>query len=422
MNRRHFLGASATAITSAAIRTHAQDSTSQVSLGIMGMGTRGKALAKALALMPGVKIAWLIEPDQGRLGQANDLLAKSIPKGAKPPQTTDHYQRALDDKGVDALVVTAPNHWHAPATLLACAAGKHVYVEKPCCHNPQEGEWMVAAAKKHGRIVQTGTQRRSWSGIQEAIQRLKEGEIGTLHAAQTWYHASRGGIGKSGPSPVPDGLNYALWEGPAPHREFQANFLHYNWHWFWHWGNGELGNNGIHWLDLARWGMGVTNPELSISTGGRYYFDDDQETPDTHLVSFEFPGRKMITWEGHSCQKDPRKEGPDVLFLGSKGRLAISGAGYVVQDPAGKEVAKGKGTSGEGVHLENFIHAIRGKAKLTCPPEEAVPSTQLCHLGNIAHRTRRTLKTDPATGKPLDTLPPGLWKREYAPGFRLPAV
>jgi len=148
MNRRHFLGASATAITSAAIRTHAQDSTSQVSLGIMGMGTRGKALAKALALMPGVKIAWLIEPDQGRLGQANDLLAKSIPKGAKPPQTTDHYQRALDDKGVDALVVTAPNHWHAPATLLACAAGKHVYVEKPCCHNPQEGEWIVAAAKK----------------------------------------------------------------------------------------------------------------------------------------------------------------------------------------------------------------------------------------------------------------------------------
>jgi predicted dehydrogenase len=417
MNRRHFLGSSTAALSSLTIRASAPEGSNQVTVGIMGMGTRGKALARALAPMEGIRIAWIVEPDKNRLAESLDLLGKAQPKGKSLPSADENYQRILDDKSVDALIVTAPNHWHAPATILGCAAGKHVYVEKPCCHNPQEGLWMIEAAKKHGRLVQTGTQRRSWTGIQEAMQRLREGEIGELHAAQTWYYASRGSIGKGMEAATPEGLNYPLWEGPAPHRPFRTNYLHYNWHWFWHWGNGELGNNGIHWLDLARWGMGVTHPELSLSTGGRYYFNDDQETPDTHLVSFEFPGRKMITWEGHSCQKETRKEGPDVLFLGSKGRLALSGAGYTVQDPTGKEIAKGKGTSGEGVHLANFIGAIRGNNKLSCPLEEAVPSTLLCHLGNIAHRTKRTLKTDATTGNPIDPLPAGLWRREYASGF-----
>ena len=220
MNRRHFLGSSTAALSSLTIRASAPEGSNQVTVGIMGMGTRGKALARALAPMEGIRIAWIVEPDKNRLAESLDLLGKAQPKGKSLPSADENYQRILDDKSVDALIVTAPNHWHAPATILGCAAGKHVYVEKPCCHNPQEGLWMIEAAKKHGRLVQTGTQRRSWTGIQEAMQRLREGEIGELHAAQIWYYASRGSIGKGMEAATPEGLNYPAVGGTRASQTF----------------------------------------------------------------------------------------------------------------------------------------------------------------------------------------------------------
>ncbi len=183
-----------------------------------------------------------------------------------------------------------------PAGILACAAGKHVYVEKPCSHNPAEGELLVAAAKKYQRCVQMGNQRRSWPAIQEAMQRLKEGVIGRVVVARTWYNAQRGPIGRLREAPVPDWLDWDLWQGPRPRVPYREGIVHYNWHWFWHWGTGEIGNNGVHGIDLARWGLGVDYPEMVTSGGGKLYFDDDQETPDTQVVTYLF-GRKMIIFE-----------------------------------------------------------------------------------------------------------------------------
>src|SRR5262249_24371263 len=237
------------------------------------------------------------------------------------------------------------NHWHAPAAILACAADKHVYVEKPCCHNPQEGEWMVTAARKNKRNVQMGNQRRSWPKDMEAIEIVRTGVIGRAFFAQSWYTNNRPSIGRGKQTAVPEGLDYDTWQGPAPRKPFQNNYLHYNWHWFWHWGNGELGNNGIHMIDLCRWGLGVDFPIHVTSAGGRYRFEDDQETPDTHLVTFGFEGRKSICWEGLSCSTFPDGKRMDVLFHGDTGTLAISGSTWTIQDPKGKEVKRGNAPS-----------------------------------------------------------------------------
>jgi predicted dehydrogenase len=278
---------------------------------------------------------------------------------------------------------------------------------------------MVAAARKHDRRVQMGNQRRSWPKIIEAIQQVRDGAIGSVYLAQSWYTSQRPSIGRGKPAPVPEGLDYALWQGPAPRREFRSNYLHYNWHWFWHWGNGELGNNGIHMLDLCRWGLGVEFPITATSAGGRYRFEDDQETPDTHQVAFTFADRKTITWEGLSCNQFPEGMRPDVLFHGENGSLAIRGNNYTIYDPKGKEVRKGTGTGGnDAVHFGNFLDAVRGMGKLNSEIEEGHKSTLLCHLGNIAQRTGRTLRCDPKDGRILhDPEAAALWTREYEKGW-----
>jgi predicted dehydrogenase len=314
-------------------------------------------------------------------------------------------------------VCAACNHWHAPSAILACQAGKHVYVEKPCSHNPREGELLVAAARKADRRVQMGNQRRSYPKIIEAMQALREGAIGRVYFAQSWYTNNRPTIGKGEAGTPPAGLDYELWEGPAPHRAFKSNYLHYNWHWFWHWGNGELGNNGVHMIDLCRWGLGADYPSQVTSAGGRYRYKDDQETPDTHVVSFDFPGGRTATWEGFSCNQIPLKA-VEVLFQGETGSLAIIGNGYAVFDPKGKEVKKVPGTSSDEMHIDNLLAAIRSGEKLNSEIEEGHKSTLLCHLGNIAHRTGRTLHCDPTNGRVKDD-PAALkmWSREYASGW-----
>jgi predicted dehydrogenase len=420
MNRRRFLGAAASTglalgLTGGTASARAQGANDKVVVGVMGTGGRGTQLARAFEQQAGVEVAYVCDADQGRTAGA----AREVSKvEGRTPKTVADFRRILDDPAVNVLVIAACNHWHAPAAILACAAGKHVYVEKPCSHNPREGELMVAAARKHNRRVQMGNQRRSWPKVIEAIEQVRGGAIGRAYFAQSWYTNNRPSLGRGKATAIPEGLDYDLWQGPAPRRPFRDNYLHYNWHWFWHWGNGELGNNGVHMVDLCRWGLGVDYPTQVTSGGGRYCYDDDQETPDTHVVTFNFAGRKSITWEGLSCSRLPGGQPADVVFHGDKGSLAIRGGGYTVYDAKGKEVKKESGAAGDVSHIANFVDSVRSGARLNSEIEEGHKSTLLCHLGNIAHRTGRTLRCDPANGHVLDEKPAlALWSREYEKGW-----
>lgn len=424
--RRSFLGQMAAGSAFAGLALHgglarsveaAEDNGQdrRIVIGVMGL-SRGRALANTFAKAPNVSIKYLCDTDTNRADACQAQIAKI--EGQSPTAIQD-FRKILDDEEVDVLVCAAPNHWHAPATILGCSHNKHVYVEKPCSHNPNEGEMMVAAARKYNRAVQMGSQRRSAEKIIEGINLLKEGAIGRVYYARSWYANSRGPIGNGKPAEVPAHLDFELWQGPAPRKDYIDNLVHYNWHWRWHWGNGELGNNGVHSLDLCRWGLGVDYPTRVVSSGGRYAFDDDQETPDTHLVSFEFPGKKQIMWEGLSCNRHGiNQSGFGVTFHGETGSMFIGDGGYTLYDNRNKEVKKENKNRGDVEHIDNFLAAIRSDKPLSCNAEieEGHKSTLLCHLGNIAHRTGRTLNCDPQNGHIKDDKDAmALWAREYAP-------
>ncbi|MBI3824034.1 MAG: Gfo/Idh/MocA family oxidoreductase [Planctomycetes bacterium] len=424
LDRRTFLGAGAAAgtliVADAATAAVVQGANERLRVGVMGTGGRGTGLAGAFQRMPNTDVTFVCDVDRGRADAAAGVVAKASGKAA--PRVVTDYRRILDEKSVDILVVATCNHWHAPAAIAACAAGKHVYVEKPCSYNPREGEILVQAARKHQKKVQMGNQRRSYTGVIAAMEELRKGVIGRPYLAQSWYNNRRPSIGRGKAVDVPKGLDYELWQGPAPRRAFQSNYLHYNWHWFWHWGNGELGNNGIHIIDLCRWGLGVDFPVRVTSTGGRYRFDDDQQTPDTHLVSYEFDGRKQITWEGLSCSEQPGRP-YHALFHGELGTLALSDSSYVVTlfAQTRKEqprIRTEKVTGGDNPHFANLLAAIRSNTRLNSEIEEAHKSTLLCHLGNIAHRTGRALRCGGRDGTiQNDKEAAAFWSREYAKGY-----
>lgn len=422
LHRRRFLGTSGAAIGATfAAKTgwaRGQDAPSnRVTIGVMGQ-SRGKALATGFAKQPGVTVKYCCDVDSKRAADGADAVRAA---GDQSPEPIQDFRRILDDPEVDALVCAAPNHWHGPATILGCAAGKHVYVEKPACHNPHEGELMVEAARKHKRAVQLGTQRRSSPQLIEAMAMLHDGLIGRVYHARSFYESSRGSIGHADPSQPPEYIDYELWQGPAPRQPFKSNVVHYNWHWFWHWGNGELGNNGVHALDLVRWGLDADYPTRVTSTGGRYVFpDDDQQTPDTHTVSFEFPGNVSADWQGLSCNRSIPT--PFVVFYGTEGALSFGWNGELTAtDPDGKVIREiPRPRLGEPEHLANFLAAIRNDATLdlNAEIEKGVKSTLLCHLGNIAQRVDRVLHVDEKTGRIVgDDEAMGLWSREYADGW-----
>jgi len=416
LNRRHFLKqtSSTMALLGAAPALLAADSPGKkLVVGVMGLG-RGKDHLSALLQIPNIEIGWLCEVDSSRLALAAKFMAG---KQTAAPRTAQDVRRVLDDPSVDALFIAAPNFWHALATLLACAAGKHVYVEKPGSHNVREGELMVAAARKHNRKVQMGTQRRSWPGIIEAMQKLRDGAIGPVRFARSWYNNTRPTIGRGKPVPVPPNLDFPLWLGPAPERPFVDNLVPYNWHWRWHWGGGELANNGIHALDLCRWGLGVDYPIRVSYTGGRYHFDDDQETPDTAFAVFDF-GKSGASFDHSSCNPRKNEKLPFVAFYGDAGSLVQDGPGYKIYDLKGVEIASGTGPAGDKVHIENFVNAVRENTPLNQEIAEGQKSTLLCHLGNIAYRRGREIHFDLATQKIVgDPEAAKLWAREYRPGW-----
>ncbi|MEX0929950.1 MAG: Gfo/Idh/MocA family oxidoreductase [Balneolales bacterium] len=394
-----------------------------VNMAIIGTNSRGNSHARGFAGLPNANVAYICDVDDEAIKKG----LKSVADGGQTtePKAVNDFREALDDPSVDAIAIAAPIHWHAPASILALKAGKHVYVEKPCSHNAREGELLVAAAEKYNRVVQMGNQRRSWPNVQKGLQLLKDGAIGRTYFARCWYASRRGSIGYGKPVPVPANLNFDLWQGPAPRRPYKDNLVHYNWHWHYHWGVGELLNNGVHFLDLARLGLGVDYPTRVMSSGGRYHWKDDQETPDTQVVTYDFPGEKSMTWEARSC--NPRgMEGSStgVSFHGENGTLIIDGNGYVVYDRDNNETGNsndedtGQPFDSNRDHHANFIDCIINGKRPTSHIADANKSVHLCHLGNIAHRTGRVINCDVHDGRIIgDSGAMQYWSREYEPGW-----
>lgn len=399
-----------------------------VAVAVMGLNGRGTVLGQTLARTPNAQVAYVCDVDAAVLAKG---VAKVGARQAKAPTGLGDFRRALEDPHVDALVIAAPDHWHAPATILALQAGKHVYVEKPCGHNPREGELLVAAQGKYRRLVQMGTQRRSSPRAMEAIQALREGVIGRPYLARAWYANTRASIGRGKDAPVPAGLDYELWQGPAPRTPYRDNVIHYNWHWFRRWGTGEICNNGTHEIDVARWALGVDYPSRVTSVGGRYHFDDDWEFTDTQQAGFEFPGQTAIVWQGASCNGFPTQgRGRGTSIHGTHGSMVLDQDGYTVYDHQNKVVKESiaqasndpLATSGDdlltALHIANFVEAVRTGVPLTQPIAEGAKSVLLCHLGNIAQWTGRALRTDTTSGRILgDEDAMRFWQRDYAPGW-----
>jgi predicted dehydrogenase len=419
--RRDFLQASAVLSAglwvSGATRAADDSKDKKLNVGVMGL-SRGLGHVDALlklATEKNVEIGYLCEVDANRLERGQKIVTD---KSGKTPRGITDFRKMLEDPTLDAVFIATCNHWHAPAAILACAAGKHVYVEKPGSHNAAEGEMLVAAARKYKRVVQMGNQRRSWPVNQEAIQKLRDGAIGKVTFARCYYNNLRPTIGKGIVQPPPAHLDYDLWQGPAPERPYKSNLIPYNWHWHWHYGGGELANNGIHALDVARWGLDVGCPKTVSFVGGRYSYDDDQETPDTGVAMFDF-GHVGISWQVSSCHPRRGENLPFVSFYGSEGTMLLE-PGYRILDLQGKEIEKKPNEVGNGdvLHIGNFLDCIRNGKTPNSEIEIGQASTLLCHLGNIAYRTGHTLHLDPETKK-IQNDPEALklWGREYRKGW-----
>jgi predicted dehydrogenase len=401
----------------------------KVIVGVMGVNSRGSYLAKCYSQLPQVEVAYICDVEEKAI--SNGLTA--LKDAARKPVVFRDIRKLLEQKDMDALIIAAPDHWHTPATLMAVAHGKHVYVEKPCGQNPYEGELLAMAMPKFGKHIQMGNQRRSMPTLIDAVKQVREGAIGNPYFAKAWYANERKSIGIGKKIAVPATLDFELWQGPAPRRDFQDNLVHYNWHWFWHWGTGEACNNGTHEIDCCRWFLGVDFPVKVSSSGGRYAFKDDWQTPDTQVAGFEFSEGKAISWEGRSCNNFPVEgAGRGFIIYGDKGTLVNHGsADYRIYDDKNKLLKEVKSeipadptnpVSANGnldlYHFDNFIKTIRGEATLNSPVNEAYKSVLLCHLANIAQRTGSNLHCDPSNGHILqDDKAMQLWRRDYEKGW-----
>jgi predicted dehydrogenase len=405
MDRRHFLMSTAALAAGASVRglTSPNDT---VRMAVVGCGGRGQNHVDGWSALPNVQVVALCDVDEAHLAS---YLTRMASKGLPAPATYRDVRTLLDDTSIDAVSIATPNHWHTLQTIWAVQAGKDVYVEKPCSHNVFESQRIVAAARRYDRLVQQGSQSRSSPALREAVQRMRGGELGEVYMARGLCYKWRDTIGRTPVSAVPDGVDYDLWTGPAPKRAFTKNRFHYNWHWFWDTGNGDLGNQGIHEVDIARWGLGVTHPTKVSAIGGKFMFDDDQETPNTLSASYEFQvdgATKMMTFEvrhwisPHEAGINGEKPGNTIgnEFYGSNGYLVIDNYNKYYSF-MGREQVPGPGATGNDHHYANFIDAVRSRrrADLNAEIEEGALSCNLVHLANISYRVGRTIHWDATT-------------------------
>ncbi len=370
----------------------------KVVIGIIGLGGQGRAHVNSFLGIPNVEIAYVCDVDEQRLAESAKIATKA--------KAVSDMRTILDDKSVDAVAIATPDHWHTPASLLALSSGKHVYVEKPCSHNLREGRWLVDAAARTGKKVQHGTQSRSTPFIQAAMKLLRDGVIGEVKIARAWDVQFRPPIGKEMPSDPPSGFDYETWLGAAPKLPFQKNRHHYNWHWWHNFGTGDAGNDGVHEIDIARWGLGVeTHPSQVAAIGGKYVHNDDQQFADTMTAAFEYPvsgafGPRQLIFEMRLWSRyNPNGMDNGNEFLGTKGRMLLTKRGKVEVfnekgEPLKVELPEIK-TAGIRPHQLNFIDSIRSGAELNANALTGHLSSSIPHLANLACRVGRSFRFDP---------------------------
>ncbi|MGN7515929.1 MAG: Gfo/Idh/MocA family oxidoreductase [Allomuricauda sp.] len=400
----------------------------QINCAVIGIRSRGKAHVLAIHQDPNAKILYSCDVDDKILEEHNTWCKKHI---GYVPKVEKDFRKVLEDKDVDAIFIATPEHWHAPMAIMGLQAGKHVYVEKPCSHNPYENDLLLAARNRYGKKVQMGNQQRSAKTSKMAIEDIKKGVIGNVFKGEAYYSNNRGSIGHGKLMDVPKTLDWELWQGPAPREDYRDNIHPYNWHWFRNWGTGEIHNNGTHEIDICRWALGVDLPETVTAFGGKYTYDDDWEYPDNQQVTYSFPGNKFITWTSHSRGiMKPERPGRGITIYGSKGVMELSRNFYKLYGLDGKllkqedeaTISATLNTQGIGGldvdHVANFFNAIRKDASLNSDIRDASVSTMLCHLGNMAYDAGRTIEIDTRTGKVLNSEKAmQSWKRDYENGW-----
>ena len=439
-SRRSFLKKSAVAgsaaiVTPTIVSASAFGANDRINAAVLGVNGRGKSHIKGLMVQPNVQVTTLCDPDMNILKKRQTEFKDTYNKDVALEQD---LRRVMDNKDIDVISIASPNHWHALSVIWACQAGKDVYVEKPGSHNIWEGRQMVEAANKYNRIVQHGVQLRSSPAVNEAIELMRDGYIGKVYMARGLVFRWRGDIGNKGLSPVPDGLDYDLWTGPAQMRPFSKNLVHYNWHWHWAYGNGDVGNQGIHETDLCMWGLDVGLPTKITSMGGKFLWDDCKEVPEVLTSVYHYPEEeKIIQFEVRPWCTNT-EEGATVgnIFYGDKGILVVEGYDkyktYLGRNRTpgksgsdGGKAASGmdRGAGGTDGHFANFIEAVRKQDKsiLNAPVETAHLSSGLAHLGNIAYQTERVLTFDPKEEKFInDAEANKMLTRDYRKGYEVP--
>jgi predicted dehydrogenase len=418
-NRRQFLHCSAASLAaaSAARSVLAQEApakappSERLRVGCVGVGGRAAALLHGFASLKDVEIVRICDVDSRRLGGAAEAVEKRT--GKKPAVETD-FRRIIDDKSIDAVTVGTPDHWHAIPTILACLAGKDVYFEKPDGHNIVEGRRMVAAMRTHKRVVQMGTQSRSTGHFLEAMEYIRSGKLGRVLVAKAWESGKQGSIGRPPDGTPPKGVDYDLWLGPAPKRPFNPVRFHGNWRWFFDYGTGDLGNDGVHRIDVARWALATALdakgegplpalPHTVSAAGGKWYFDDAQEWPDTLQVDYQFdlgPGQsgRILTYEMRVWNPYPYLgEGEGVAVFGDEAYVVMGNGGWRVFGNDGKKILEKTGSVDDLAHMRNFVDCVKSRNKPNADLETVGhPSSFFCHAGNVAWRTGRKLTVDAA--------------------------
>lgn len=403
----------------------------RLNVALMGCGRRVGAYYDALKNKNNnVDLAYICDV----MKKQRDKVGKDLNgKVSGPAKLVSDIHDVWNDKSVDAIFNATPDHWHAPGTWMAMQAGKHVYIEKPCSHNPREGELLVAFQKKYGKVIQMGNQQRSARESQEIIAEIHRGVIGDVYKALAFYSNTRGEVPIEKKAPVPEGLDWNLWQGPAPHREYTDNTWDYNWHWYgWHWGTAETGNNATHELDIARWALQVTYPEkVEVEAAKRHFKNDGWVMYDTMDATFRFPDNKIIQWDGKS-RGGYKTYGSDrgTIIYGSEGTVFVNRDGYTLYDRVGKKIKDSKASGSEAgtalggggdmtdAHVANFFNVIRGKeTKLNSPIEEGAISQMMCHYANIGYRIGKSYSVNTQNGHILDKDGMKLWDRQYEKGW-----